>query len=54
MTKTNRKNIAASVHGRLLNKARESNRPFNGLFVESLVNNQPAPKTWKAPGPWRR
>jgi hypothetical protein len=22
--------------------------------VESLVNNQPGPKTWKAPGPWKR
>ncbi len=32
MMKAIRKNIAASVHGRLLNKARESNRPFNELF----------------------
>jgi len=32
MTKAIRKNIAASVHGRLLNTARESNRPFNELF----------------------
>ena len=32
MTKASPKNIAASVHQRLLNKARESDRPFNELL----------------------
>lgn len=32
MTSAGRKNIAASVHQRLLDKARESERPFNELF----------------------
>ena len=32
MTSARRKNIAASVHQRLLDKARESERPFNELF----------------------
>ena len=32
MTKAQQKNIAASVRQRLLNKARETNRPFNELL----------------------
>lgn len=32
MTKRNLTNIAASIHQRLLNKAKESNRPFNELL----------------------
>jgi len=32
MTSTNLRNIAASVHQRLLNKSKESARPFNELF----------------------
>jgi hypothetical protein len=32
MTRARRKNIATSVHQRLLDKARESERPFNELF----------------------
>jgi hypothetical protein len=32
MTSASRKNIAASVHQRLLDKSRESERPFNELF----------------------
>jgi len=32
MTSPNLRNIAASVHQRLLNKSRESTRPFNELF----------------------
>ncbi len=32
MTQSNIRNIAASVHQRLLNKSKESSRPFNELF----------------------
>ena len=32
MTKPSLKNVAASVHDRLLNKARETRRPFNELL----------------------
>jgi hypothetical protein len=32
-----RKNIASSVHNRLLKKARESNRPFNELFQHYAI-----------------
>jgi hypothetical protein len=32
MTSANLRNIAASVHQRLLNKSKESARPFNELF----------------------
>jgi len=32
MTNSNLRNIAASVHQRLLNKSKESSRPFNELF----------------------
>ena len=37
MTNSNRRNIAASVHQRLLNKSRESARPFNELFQHYAI-----------------
>ncbi len=37
MTSPVRKNVAASVHDRLLKKARESNRPFNELFQHYAI-----------------
>ncbi len=37
MTSPVRKNIASSVHNRLLKKARESNRPFNELFQHYAI-----------------
>ena len=58
------KNIAASVHQRLLNKAKDSGRPFNEVlqyfaierFMYRLSKSPSAERfvnTWKAPGPWR-
>lgn len=79
MTNPGPGNIAASIHQRLLDKSKESARPFNELFqyyaierflyrlsrsshagkfilkgaLMLLVNHQPLPLTWKAPGPWQ-
>lgn len=59
------KNLRASVRAKLLNKARESGRPFSEVLqyyamerflggpLAAIAKSQKFDKSWKCPGQWK-